>query len=67
MQLSPTTLPPALPQGGRDPRQGLGTDGDLLPLPAGALNAPELLELVYEGRKCVDGVIVKKITRRLAA
>jgi putative transposase len=31
------------------------------------LNAPELLELVYEGRKCVDGVIVKKITRRLAA
>ena len=31
------------------------------------LNAPELLEDVYEGKRFVDGVAVNKINRKLAA
>ena len=31
------------------------------------LNAPELLEEVYQGKKFVDGVVVNKVNRRLAA
>jgi len=31
------------------------------------LNAPQLLEDVYQGRKFVDGVAVKKVNRRLVA
>jgi len=31
------------------------------------LNAPELMEEVYQGKKFVDGVAVKKVNRRLAA
>ncbi|MBI4283507.1 MAG: hypothetical protein HY663_03445 [Chloroflexi bacterium] len=31
------------------------------------LNAPTLLEEVYEGKKFVDGVAVKKVNRRVAA
>jgi hypothetical protein len=31
------------------------------------LNAPELLEDVYAGKKFVDGVAVRKVDRRLAA
>jgi len=31
------------------------------------LNAPELLEDVYEGKRFVDGVAVNKVNRKLAA
>jgi hypothetical protein len=31
------------------------------------LNAPKLLEEVYQGKKFVDGVAVTKVNRRLAA
>lgn len=31
------------------------------------LNAPELLEEVYQGKKFIDGVAVKKVNGRLAA